>query len=339
MSIYKSIFSGRLEFGSARSFEKVLKLYQHRTENYYRNDVLLDEEEIFEDGTFSLNVPRLISESSEKSWRNTVNLLKYINEFAVAGNFRVWVIKDRKLIEKVLIEPESDKVAVQAYLKGRELVQEGMEDEAIKALNRAIEKFERHALAYERRGAVNFMLRNYKDAAYDFSKSIDLNPNNAEPYWGRANVSIKNGDIAGAVSDLGLAAKKSIPHQSIYWKAKRLKAECHLILNEPQKAIFELKLFTKRAFTTDNPNYNWRKNAFYMYGKALLEVGEYSEAIDAFNAALNIEEGKEEASPADQFLYRGIAKQKAGESGFVKDFKEAAGLGSEKAAELLEEIA
>ena len=104
MSIYKSIFSGRLEFGSERSFEKVLKLYQHRTENYYRNDVLLNEEEIFEEGTYSLNVPRFIAQSSEKSWKNTINLLKYVNEFAVAGNLRVWVIYERKLIEKFFIE-------------------------------------------------------------------------------------------------------------------------------------------------------------------------------------------------------------------------------------------
>lgn len=340
MSTYKTIFSGHLEFGSPRSYEQVLKQFQHRTLNYYRNDILLKEEEIFKESSFSLTVPRLIAESAEKSWKNTINLLKYINEFAIAGNFRVWVISEGKLVEAVQIEPDSDKAAVQNFLKGRELLEEdGKENEAIKALNRAIEKFERHALAYERRGYINMRLRNYEDALYDFSKSIDINPNNPEPYWGRTHIKLHKDDIKGAIADLELCTKKSIPHQPIYWSARRLKGECHLKLGEFQKAVFEYKLVTKRKFTETDPNYKWRKLAFANYGKALIEIGEYSQAIDAFNGALAIEaeEGKEQQ--AEQFLYRGIAKQKAGESGFVNDFKEAANRGSEKAAELLEDCA
>ncbi len=339
MSTYKTIFSGHLEFGSERSYEQVLKQFQHRTLNYYRNDILLKEEEIFQDSSYSLTVPRMIAQSAEKSWKNTINLLKYINEFAIAGNFRVWVISEGKLIEAVQIEPDSDKAAVQSFLKGRELVEEaGMENEAIIALNRAIEKFERHALAYERRGYINLRLRNFKDALYDFSKSIDINPNNPEPYWGRAHVKLQDNDYKSAISDLELCAKKSIPHQPIYWSARRLKGECHLKLGEYQKAVFEYKLVTKRPFKETDPNFKWRELAFVNYGKALIEIGEYGEAIDAFNAALAIE-AKEAKIEAEQFLYRGIAKQKAGESGFVNDFKEAAERGSEKAAELLEECA
>ena len=339
MSTYKTIFSGRLEFGSERSYQKVLKLYEHRTENYYRNDVLLNEEEIFQDSTFSLNVPRFIALSTEKSWKNTVNLLKYINEFAIAGTFRVWVIHEGKLLEAFKIEPDSDKVAVQAYIKGRELVKsEGMENEAMKALNRAIEKFERHALAYERRGYINYRLRNFDDALYDFTKSIDINPNNPEPYWGRANIKLQSGDIKAAITDLEMIPKKSIPHQSIYWSARRLKGECHLKLEQYQKAVLEYKMVTKRQFVETDPNYKWRKVAFSNYGKALMEVGEYSLAIDAFNEALAIE-AAENKDHAEHLLYRGMAKQKAGETGFVNDFKEAANMGSEKAAELLEEFA
>lgn len=341
MSTYKTIFSGRLEFGSSRSYEQVLKMYQHRNENYYRNDILLSEEEVFEDSTHALVVPRFISpQSTEKSWKNTINLLKYINEFAIAGNLRAWIISEGKLVEQFLIEPHSDKIAVQAYLKGRELVKcEGMEGEAKKALTKAIEKFERHALAYERRGYVNFMLKNYDDALYDFSKSIDINPNNSEPYFGRAKVQVKKENLQAAISDFELAIKKSIPHQSIYWDARRLKGELHLELKEPKAAIFELRLFTKRFFKPDDPNFKRRKYAFSNYGKALFQEKQFAESVNAFSTTIELEEGKDEPDfKAEQFLNRGLARQKVGESGFVNDFKEAAELGCKKAAELLDEL-
>jgi tetratricopeptide (TPR) repeat protein len=341
MSTFKTIISGRLEFGSARSYEKVVGLFQHRVENYYRNAVLLrDYEEIFDAEDFAINIPRMIvPEALEKNWKNTINLLKYINDYAIAGNMRVWVIQDRKLIREVFIEPTSDKVAVQSFLKGRELIKvEGMEAEAMQALNRAIGKFERHALAYERRGYVNLQLRNYKDALYDFSKSIDINPNNAEPYWGRANIRLKENDIKGALADLEMVTKKSIPHQSLHWNGRRLKGKYYLETGEFKKAIFELKLFTSKKFKPEDSNKKYSEEALSDYGKALLESGEFSEAINVFNKALEVEENQKEPK-AEQLLYRGIARQKAGQSGFVKDFKEAAKLGSEKATEMLESIA
>ncbi|RMG82151.1 MAG: tetratricopeptide repeat protein [Bacteroidetes bacterium] len=341
MSTYKAIISGHLEFGSPRSYEQVVKQFQHRVLNYYRNDTLLNEEEIFDETSLSLGVPRLIAnDCSEKSWRNTINLLKYINEYAVAGNFRAWIIKDGKLFESVVIEPNSDKAAIRHFLKGRELLnEEGMEGEAVKALNRAIEKFSRHALAYERRGYVNLRLGNHKDALYDFTKSIDINPNNPEPYWGRAHIKIHQDDLRGAIADLEQTTKKSIPHQSIYWSARRLKGECHLKLGEYDKAVFEYKMVTKRQFAPNDPNYKWRQTAWSNYGKALLEKGEFAQSIDAFNKALAIEAETNSQDQAEQLLYRGLAKQKAGKSDYQKDLKQAANMGSAKAAELLNELA
>jgi len=339
MSTFKTIIAGRLEFGSERSYIKVVDLFQHRVENYYRNAVLLrDYEAIFDEKDYAITIPRMIiGEALEKNWKNTINLLDYINDYAIAGNMRIWVIQDRKLVREVLIEPKSDKVAVQSFIKGRELVKvEGMEEEAMQALNRAIGKFERHALAYERRGYMNLRLRNYKDAMYDFTKSISISPNNSEPYWGRAQIKIKDEDIKGALEDLEMVTKKSIPHQSIHWSGRRLKGKYYLQLGNIEKAIFELKLFSNKAMTfkEDNPNYKHREDAIVEYGKALLEKGDTNTAIDIFNKALKLNE----TSPEPLFL-RGMARQKAGESGFVKDFKEAAKLGSAKANEMLEAIA
>jgi len=338
---YKTIFSGSLEFGSSRSFEKVLKMYQHRVENYYKKDILLKEDAIFSEDSSSLSIPRQIVEGADdKSWKNTINLLKYTAQYAIAGSLSAWRVDQGKVLDHKIVEPEGDKTAIQAFRQGRQLIkEEGKETEAKAALNRAIEKFERHALAYERRGFVNFQLQNFQDALYDYTKSIDINPKNAEPYLGRAFVHIHREEWEKAIADLEVAIKQSIPLQPMYWKARRLKGECHLHLEQYEKAAFEYKLVARRKFEADNPNYKWRKQAWYNYGVALLKTENFAEALKAFDAAKAIDDGKMNFTEAELLLNHGLALQKVGKQGFKQDWKAAAKMGSTRAAKLLEEIA
>jgi tetratricopeptide (TPR) repeat protein len=340
MSTYKVILSGRFDFGTERNLQQVMKFFEHRFENYYRKDILLKMEDIFDEEQFSLNVPRLIVNANEKSFRNTVNLLEYLAQFAISGSFHGWCTSEGKMVIERMIEPEGEKAATQAFLKGRDLIdKEGMEEEAKKALSRAIAKFERHAMAYERRGLVNLQLGNLDDAMYDYNKSIRINPDAPEAYLGRAYTWLKKGEFEKVIEDLTAVTKRSIPHQPMYWKARRMKGECHLRLEEYDKAASEFKFFVNRSFEPDNPNYAWRKTVWSNYGYALLKLQRFSEAIDAYNESLALEAKNPKASVTPEaFLYRGIARQKAGDDGFAKDWKEAASLGSSRAAELLESI-
>ncbi|MCI5081671.1 MAG: tetratricopeptide repeat protein [Saprospiraceae bacterium] len=338
--LYKVIFSGRLEFGNSRTYERVFKMFEHRKENYYRSEILLNEEEVFDEEAMALDVPRFIAQSSDKSWRNTINMLKNVAQYAIAGDINGWLLDEGKVVKKAFVEPDSDKAAVQCYLQGRKLVKEdGREDEAIEALNRAIEKFERHAMAYERRGFVNYQLKNFEDAEYDYSKSIDLNPNNPNPYYGRAYLKLLRQDWAGAAADFDKVTKRSIPHQTIYWKARRLKSECHIQLEQYKEAAFDLKLFTNRNFGEGNPNLMWLKKAYFDYGFVLFQQEQYAEAIKAFNTSLDYAEGKGNVSEAEALFYRGLATKKAGKKGFKSDLKSAAAQGLEKAAQVLAEMA
>lgn len=333
---FKTIFSGNFEFGTQRSFDRLVKMCEHRIENYYKSDVLIKLEDFFDADRFALHIPRLITKGVDKSWRNTINLIEFIAQYAVAGSMNAWMVEDGKILRQKHVEPVSDKAAVQSFLKGREMISEkGRETEAMEALSRAINKFERHGLAYERRGYVNFILNNFEDALYDFSKCININPNYAAGYLGRARVHIVKEDYQAAIADLDKAIKRSIPLQPIYWKSRRIKSECHLALDEFEAAIFELKLFTKRNFSKDNPNHKHKGRAFFNYGKALLAVGRYEDAVEAFDASINFEEGP----AADRFYFRGKALKEAGKSGYEKDLKTAADRGSQRAAQLLEEIA
>ncbi len=337
MTLYKTIFKGRFEFGSPKSFEKVLKMYEHRVENYYRNDILLNQEEIFDHENAALNVPRFICQSTQKSWKNTISLLEYLSEFAVAGSLVAWMTDSGKVLHYKIIEPQSDRTAVQSFIKGRKLANEaGKEGEAMAALTKAIEKYERHAMAYERRGHVNFHLKNFKDAHYDYSKSIDLAPANPEPYYGRANIYILNKNLMKAIEDLEMTIKTSIPLEPIYWKARLKKAECLINSNMSSEAALDLKLFTKRKFLEDNPNYVWRKYALLKYGRILVEEKDYQTALDILDQALNEKPGKGKVNDADILYYRGIARKESGKPGFVKDWKESARMGSTKSSKLLE---
>ncbi len=313
MSSFKTIISGRLEFGNAKTFEKVIKMYQQRVENFYRAaELLIKGEDIFNEAAYALDIPRIIVQATEKGLQNTIDLLGYIAQFAIAGDIQAWMTDNGKVLKHEIIEPHSDKVAVQAYLQGRELITEkGKENEAKAVLSTAIEKYERHALAYERRGYVNFLLKNYNDALYDFGKSIDINPNNAAPYFGRAIVKMTQNDLRNAIPDLENAIKRSIPLQPIYWKARRVKGECHLRLEDYSNAIAELKFFTARAFSRSDSNYKWRQIAWFNYGKALAAIAKYAEAIQAFDQALKIEDADKAVPSAELIQHRESAIQKA----------------------------
>lgn len=335
---YKSIIKGRLEFGSSKSYAKVRTMYVSRLETYYKNDVLIKEEEIFDEDSCSLVIKRLITPScTEKTWKNTVSLLKYISQYAVSGDIGAWLLNNGKIIHHEIVEPQSDRAAVQAFLKGRALVgEDGKQDEAIAELTKAIEKFDRHALAYERRGRVNHILKNYEDAIYDYTKSIDLNPTNTAPYVGRGIIYQKTGQLEKAIADFDLAIKTSIPLQPIYWLAHRRKALCHLATGDYNSAFNNLKFYSKRKFKPGDPNQDWQRFATYHYGISLLKANNYAEAIDVFKQVEAMPaKNNNEIDAAEMYYYRALALKKSGKASFKKDAKQAVKLGFEKAEDLL----
>src|SRR5690606_7121588 len=190
-----------------------------------------------------------------------------------------------------------------------------------------------------RRGQVNVMLKNYEEALYDFTKSIDFAFGHPEPYFGRAKVYMHKKDYKSAAADLEQTIKKSIPLQPIYWMARHLKADCLMKLNDYKGALADLKFFFSRDFTTDDPNYLLKRGVAFKYGKALLETGNFQEAEEIFDSVLKMKEGADKISESDKILYRGIARKKAGKTGFLKDWEKAAKLGSTQADELIKEFA
>lgn len=335
--IYKTIVSGSLEFGNQKTYDKVFNMFQHRVENYYKADLFVEFEELFNPDDFQLVIPRTVTESTNKIWKNSLDLLEYLAQFAFAGRVIAWMVESGKIINEATIEPKCDKVAVQAFLRGREqLTQIGKEKEAISSFDKAIAKYSRHAYAYEKRGYVKLQLDDKKGAEADFNKSKTINPNIPEPYVGLGKMKMMEKDYSNALFDLTSAVKNSIPLMPIYWQAKRMKIKCHLELKQFNEAIGDLKMFCKRKFNEDDPNYKYIEWAWFNYGKVLLEIGDSQKALDVFNQSVeNSGNDKSEIYP-DFLVYRGIARKQSGKSGYKKDWTQAAEFGSEKANELLQ---
>ena len=76
--LYKTIIQGNIEFGTEKSYEKALKMFETRTETYYKSDILFESEEIFFKDSLSVIIPRYVKQVYEKSYKNTAALLEYM---------------------------------------------------------------------------------------------------------------------------------------------------------------------------------------------------------------------------------------------------------------------
>lgn len=332
----KSIIQGRLEFGNPKSFGQMLKMYDYRIENYYKNDILFDED-VFDEDNYLVNIPRLISVQEEKWFTNTILLLEYLAQFAISGSMGAWLVHEGKILRYVRIEPESEKGVVQMYLRGQKLAsEEGKEQEAVDALTKVIDKHDKHAQAYERRGFVNYIMKNMAGALYDFNKCISYDPSIPTAYYWQARVHMRNKDWEKALESLDMATKKAIALQPIYWKARRRKAYCFLQLKDYENAANELRMFTLRKFEEDNPNRTYLREAYATYADTLIHLEMYEEALEAVDKGLALEE-QEEFVPVQKLLtLRGMARFKMGEGGH-DDWKKAVKLGSKEAKRFLKE--
>lgn len=337
MSLYRVIIQGRLDFANQKSYDKAKKMYQYRLENYFKTDSLFKEvDELFFDDNLTMDVPRYVGQSFEKTFKNTVSLFDYCAQFAMSGVIKAWQTDSGKVLNYADIEPTSDKATVQLYQKGKKLSKkEGKENEAFKELTKVIEKYDNHAQAYERRGKVNLILKKYADAARDFKKTINLDASNPFGYYGLAKVDIQKEAFQDAIDNLEIACQKSLALQAIYWKSRRLKADCHLKLGQYEKAEFDLKLFSKRDFKKDDENFGWRRHAFYFYGVSLYEQGKFNEAITQFQAALDAKVFVDNIPLEDIYYFLGSSKKSAGKNGYVSDLKKASEMGSKFSNEVL----
>lgn len=336
---YKSIFQGKIEFDNPRSFSKALKMFRHRVENYHKStEIIFEEEQLFNEEELTIALPRTVLNTTEKAWKTTVNLLSYTAQFGISGSMGVWMIDEGKLMHFAWIEPESDKAVVKNYLEGKKLAKvEGKEDEAIELLTKAIELYDKHSQAYERRGFLNYILEKYHDAERDFSKAIEWDQGNAAAFLGRARIKMRRNDYKAALEDLKMTIAKSLALQDIHWHARRLKADCLMHMEDYKGAEFELRFFLKKEFKKTSRNSRHKKASFYKYAEVMKQLGDTEKALENLKEALKIEDPEQKyITDADIYLEMSICKKELGKNGHLADLKRAAKMGNTRAVGILE---
>ena len=286
MSEYKIIIAGQLQFQSQRVYDQVVEQYVHRMENYYKNDILLKAENIFSEDGLYLEIPRTVLTGSERHWLNTHNLLERVVTFSMAGSINMWRLDVGRVIDHIVLEPKSDRTTVQLFNRGRELVnQQDSEQEALRMMTRVVDRFGRHAQAYERRGFINLGLGNLDDALYDYDKSLKINPGLPEAHYGRGLAYIRRKEYERAAGDFEAVTRNSIPHQAIYWMAQVALGDALRHLSRPADALRAYNMFVKRKQRIASLERYDRRIGFQL-GKLLAQVGRFNDAAGAFEHAL-----------------------------------------------------
>ena len=331
------IVMGRFEFNNMRSITKAKEVIAHLLETRYKHESLYKDVEMFDEELLALVAPRSKFTTTDKIWQNTLHLLEQSAQFAVAGDIRIWKIKEGKLQSYQRVEPRSDKSTIKLYQQGRCFLKEKKYDEAREKFTLAIEKFPRHAMAMEARAFTHWAQGNNTDALIDYAASIAIDNKRPEAFLGRAVISMGDKQWNEAIDDLTTTMKRSMPHHDVYLEALHRKGKCLMEIGAFDQAIASFNFFLSRPLLEDHPQFPFRRQVSFDKGRALAANGKNKEAIICFNEALEMVSKNGEPGKAEILLFRGLASQQDGQSGFIKDWKEAASEGSKRAAELLAE--
>jgi tetratricopeptide (TPR) repeat protein len=288
---YKAIFKGNFQFGTPRSFEKAVETYTRKVENLYKGDVLVTQEQMFDEETLSLNLAFFVVQGTEKAIKNTAYLLETLSNFAFSGQGWCWMVNEGKVLFSMHFYPASDKTPVLSFMEGFQLAkQPGKEVEAIAKFDEAITRFPNHWTALERRGYIYMLLKDYDKAIESFQASIAIYPEQADAHSGLARVYVQQGKLQKAIGILDKAIKHSVPHQPVFWQSRRIKGECLVHLGKYDEAHFELKVCVGREFLPSNSNYVWRKSAMLYFSRVLSEQQLHKEAMEMFVRAIKTED-------------------------------------------------
>lgn len=333
----KAIFKGQLDFGTQRSYEQVLKMYQWRVENYYKTDILVNEEEIFNEELLRLTIKKFSIPSTRKSYRNTYMLLDYVAQFAVSGNIGMWLSEEGTIVKDAFIEPSGDRAAVLLFKQGQKALAEGDFEKAISYLNKSIKKYPKHSTAFEVRGQAYEALNDIDNALASYRESVKLFEQNAKPYMCMGKIALAQKDYASAASNFGRVLKYAIPHEPDYWIARYQKAEMHAELGEMEKAAMEYRFFCLRKFKPENPNFNLKRIAHLKWGQALLAAKKNDEALKVFDLLYKIKNVEDDLEKHTIHFWRGKARHAVGKKGYCEDWKKARRGGIAEAKVLLKQ--
>ena len=169
------------------------------------------------------------------------------------------------------LRPDLDQVH---YCRGQALLQSGAADSAAAALNRFLEKHSSHDGALICRARARVILKQYLQAADDFSLALRVNPKNPELYLEKADALKFAGNVTAAVAvlDAGIA---EMGHLVVL---ELRAADLQLSMKEFDAAIVRIDKLAEQSPRKES----WLERR----GNVLRQAGRTTEAHDAYLAAL-----------------------------------------------------
>ncbi|KAL8811939.1 MAG: hypothetical protein Q9200_001407 [Gallowayella weberi] len=187
-------------------------------------------------------------------------------------------------------------------------------DSASKAFDKALELRDlgdHEAYAYNMRGTFRYLRSENADALKDLDKSVELKPSLVQSYIKRASMHLELGNRDGAAEDFEKAMEQKQDDPDIYYH----RAQLHFILAEfaeaakdYQKSIDLDKDFifshiqlgvtqykmgsiasSMATFRRCIKNFDKTPDVYNYYGELLLDQQKYSEAIEKFETAIELE--------------------------------------------------
>jgi import receptor subunit TOM70 len=212
------------------------------------------------------------------------------------------------------LSPETGKGQLQLGFQGLEKKTGEGYEEARQAFEKALElgDLEEHeALAYNMRGTIRTLLGNHAEATQDFDKSIELDPKMTQSYIKRASISLELGEPDKAEAEFEKALEQDNNDPDVYYhraQAHFIKGDLSDAQKDYQKSIDLDKDFifshiqlgvtqykmgsiasSMATFRRTIKNFTAVPDVYNYYGELLLDQGNFSEAVEKFDTAMEME--------------------------------------------------
>lgn len=218
------------------------------------------------------------------------------------------------LEDSVELDENTGKGQLQLGLQGLEKRTGDGYEEARKAFSKALELGElgeHEALAYNMRGTMRTLLGDHAAATEDFDKSIELDPGMTQSYIKRASISLELGEPAKADEEFAKALEQNPEDPDVYYHRaqahfikgdlsdaqkdyqKSIEIDKDFIFSHIQLGVTQYKMgsiaSSMATFRRCIKNFPKVPDVYNYYGELLLDQGSFSEAIEKFDTAMEME--------------------------------------------------
>lgn len=218
------------------------------------------------------------------------------------------------LEDSVELSSETGKGQMQLGLQAMEKRTGEGYDEARLAFEKALELGdlgEHEALAYNMRGTFRTLLGNHADATSDFDKSIELDPSMTQSYIKRASINLELGEPHKAEAEFAKALEQNKDDPDVYYHRaqshfikgdlanaqkdyqKSIDLDKDFIFSHIQLGVTQYKMgsiaSSMATFRRCIKNFPKTPDVYNYYGELLLDQGNFSEAIEKFDTAMEME--------------------------------------------------